>query len=169
MALFGSSRDAMFIKHINKELINDIIDTEVAYFQIASDETDVNAYGENENGLIYYEPRLVNCLITRDAQSYNEEDYGQDYTQTIKFAFFRDNLIDLNLVPRVGDIVEYNTEYWEIDSLVNNQYWAGKNPDTAYTGADFGLDVSIIISGHLTRKSRIRSIIKYDYNVGLNN
>ena len=38
MALFGGSRDVSLIKSISKELINDIIQTEVAYYKFALDQ-----------------------------------------------------------------------------------------------------------------------------------
>jgi hypothetical protein len=43
-ALFGGSRDAVYSEHLNKELINDIIDTEVYYYKIVLDETKVNIW-----------------------------------------------------------------------------------------------------------------------------
>ena len=168
MALFANNRDSLFVAHINRELIRDIIDTEVAYYKVVIDNNDVNVYGEVTTGTLFYEPVLISCLIQRTEQQYNEEDHGQDYNQTITFSFVREMLVDKNLVPEVGDIVEYNNEYWEIDDLISNQYWAGKNPDTAYTGPGFGLNVSIRLNGHLTRKSRIAGIVPFDYNTGLN-
>lgn len=168
MALFANKMDSNFVAHINRELIRDIIDTEVAYYKVILENNKVNIYGEVENGTIFYEPVIVPCLIERTEQSYSEEDHGQDYNQTITFSFLREMLVDLSLVPEVGDIVEYNNEYWEIDDLINNQFWAGKNPDTAYTGTEFGMNVSITLNAHLTRKSRIAGIVPIDYNVGLN-
>jgi hypothetical protein len=164
MALFGGQRDASLIRHLNKELINKIMDISVAYYKLAISNINVNAYGEtDDNGLVFYEPLLIPCIITYDEQSYNEEEHGQDLTQTITFAFLRDTLVEFNLVPEVGDIVEYNNEYWEIDSKVIKQFWAGKNPDTSYAGEEFGYNVSIRVSGHLTRKSRISGLVKWDY------
>ncbi len=169
MALFGSIRDAGFITGINRELIVDIIDTEVAYYKIVEDKNTVNIYGETEDGLLAYSPVLIPCLITREDQNYNEEDHGQDFTQEINFAFLRDLLVEKNIFPQVGDIVEYNNEYWEIDTFINNQYFVGKNPELSYAGPNFGMDISISLKAHLTRKSRISGIVKWDYNTGNNN
>ena len=166
MALFGSRRDTGFLTGINKELIVDIIDTEVAYYKLVEDRNQINVYGEKENGLVCYEPLLIPCLITRGDQSYTEEDYGQDFVQEINFAFLRTLLVEKNLVPQVGDFIEYNNEYWEVDTLVNNQYFVGKNPDLSYAGPGFGMDISIVLKGHLTRNDRITGLVKWDYNVG---
>ena len=45
MALFGGQRDMDLFNKLNKELINDIIDTQVYYYMVATTETDVNLYG----------------------------------------------------------------------------------------------------------------------------
>ena len=46
MALFGGSRDISLFHNLNKELINDIIQTEIAYYKFALEQTKVNVYGE---------------------------------------------------------------------------------------------------------------------------
>ena len=46
MALFGRKRDVSLIKNISKELINDIIQTEIAYYKFALEQTSTNVYGE---------------------------------------------------------------------------------------------------------------------------
>jgi len=168
MALFGSARDVSFISRINKELINDIIDTEIAYYKLVKSENKLNVYGENIDGLYFYNPVLIPTLITREDPDFNEEDHGQDFEQTINFGFLRDTLIDINVVPEIGDIIEHNLQYYEIDNVFDNQFFAGKNPDTAYTGEGFGMNISIIVNGHLTRKSRITGLIPNDYYVGIN-
>ena len=55
MALFGGSRDISLFRNVNKELINNIIQTEVAYYKFALEQTKVNVYGEAP-GKQYYEP-----------------------------------------------------------------------------------------------------------------
>ena len=55
MALFGNSRDISLFQTINSELLKDIIQTEVAYYKFALEQTKVNVYGEAP-GKHYYEP-----------------------------------------------------------------------------------------------------------------
>ena len=91
MALFGGSRDISLFNSVSKELINDIIQTEVAYYKFALEQTNVNVYGESENK-VYYEPQLFPCLITREDQAWSETDFGPDSTQQFTFAFLRADL-----------------------------------------------------------------------------
>ena len=55
MALFGKSRDISLFHNINGELIKDIIQTEIAYYKFALEQTSTNVYGEAP-GKNYYEP-----------------------------------------------------------------------------------------------------------------
>ena len=69
MALFGGKRDISLFKNISKELINDIIQTEVAYYKFALEQTKINVYGEAP-GKNYYEPLKIASLINRQDQSW---------------------------------------------------------------------------------------------------
>jgi hypothetical protein len=42
MALFGGQRDMALFNKVNKELINDIIDTEIYYYQLAGKDSVFN-------------------------------------------------------------------------------------------------------------------------------
>ena len=47
MALFGSARDASLVRSINRELINEFIDTEVAFYKLSLEDTRSNIYDES--------------------------------------------------------------------------------------------------------------------------
>ena len=65
MALFGGSRDISLFNSISKELINDILQTEVGYYKFALNKTTSNVYGESQ-GKVYFEPVRIACLIKRE-------------------------------------------------------------------------------------------------------
>ena len=46
MALFGKERDVNLFHTINSELLKDIIQTEIAYYKFALEQTRINVYGE---------------------------------------------------------------------------------------------------------------------------
>ncbi|HCT53582.1 MAG TPA: hypothetical protein DF712_14105 [Balneola sp.] len=157
MALYGSSRDASLFKKLNEELINKIVDVEIVYFKLSLNDTDENIYGESDDK-VYYSPVKIHCLVSRDDQAFKGDDFGVDYDQAAIFAFLRDALVDKDIYPQVGDIVEWDLDYYEIDSLVENNYVVGKNPDTDFNNGKFGYNVSILASAHVTRKSRINTL-----------
>ena len=159
MALFGGSRDISLFKNVNSELLKDIIQTEVAYYKFALEQTKVNVYGEAP-GKSYYEPMRIACLHDRSDQAWSSDDFGSDINQSIEFKFLKEELRNINLVPEVGDLILFRNNFFEVDSRVENQLILGKDPDYAIsTGTtDFGNSHSIILNAHLSRVEKLNLI-----------
>lgn len=155
MALFGGSRDISLFRHINKELINNIIQQSVGYYKIVLDRTESNLYGESLTKT-YNDPILVNCLIERTPQTWTETEFGADVTQDITVRFLRDILVDIQLVPEVGDVMLWQENYYEISGTVENQLFVGKDPSYAYDDTtDFGSSISIIVNAQYIRPEKL--------------
>jgi len=158
MALFGSSRDISFMKKINNELLDDIIQQEVDFYVLSLANTAANLYGEASAGKTYYRPVRVTCLIERGDQTYVADDqFGMDVTQQITFKFFKPRLRELNLVPKGGDIIEVRGLYYEIDQINENQFVVGKDNDYGKNvGSEFGESFSEICIAHYARVTRLQ-------------
>ena len=159
MALFGGSRDVSLFKCISKEIINDIIQTEVAYYKFALEQTNVNVYGEAP-GKNYYEPLKIACLMNRQDQSWSSDDFGPDVNQTISFTFLKQELKDINLLPQVGDLILFRNNFYEVDSRIENQLFMGRDPDYALSTetTDFGGSFSMIVNAHISRVEKLNLI-----------
>ena len=159
MALFGGSRDISLFKSVSKELINDIIQTEVAYYKFALEQTSVNVYGEAP-GKNYYEPLKIASLINRQDQSWSSDDFGPDVNQVIDFRFLKQELKDINLLPEVGDLLLFKNNFYEVDSKIENQFILGKDPDYAIATetTDFGKSFSITVGTHISRVEKLNLI-----------
>ena len=157
--LFGGRRDISFMRSMNRELIHKWIQQECGIYKLALDETEQNLYGESD-GKSYYKPVKCSVLVGREAQTWKSDEFGMDYTSEATFAFLRDDLKKQNLFVEVGDIVVWDNEYFELDSVINNQYYTGKNPETDLTESqkEWGWDVSVVFGGHITRRSRINLV-----------
>ena len=156
MALFGRSRDIKLFNTINKELINNIIDTTVDIFKASIYDMKENLYGEALNK-VYKQAVRVGALITHDDQVTDSDEFGIDKNQTATFAFLKDTLeFDADIVLEGGDIIHWDNAYWEIDSIVENQYIVGKNEKTSNLGSEFGSSHSIICTTHQTRRSTVQ-------------
>ena len=156
MALFGAGRDISLFNNLNKELIKDIIQTEVAYYKFALEQTTSNVYGESM-GKVYYEPIKIACLIDRSDQNWTSDEFGPDVNQTINFTFLRKEFIDLNLFSDVGDLILFRNNFYEVDGRIENQLALGKDPDYALSTetTDFGGNFSIILSTHISRVEKL--------------
>ena len=159
MALFGSARDASLIRSINRELINEFIDTEIAFYKLNLEHVQPNIYDESDSK-VYFSPIRINCLIQKDEKQVSADDYGIDINRTSIFSFLRDDLKDTNIIVEGGDIIEYDGEFYEIDSVHSSQYWTGRNPsrDLGFVLGDreeFGLSIAIRAEAHLTRRNSL--------------
>ena len=154
--LFGSQRDFNLFVRINRELLSDIVEQEILYYKISLEQTEVNIYGEGMQK-VFWEPVKLNCLITRGDQVFNVDDIGPDVTRESSFAFLREDLIQVNVVPEVGDIILWHENYYEVDNTTENQLFLGKDNEYNLTqyGPDFGASVSIICQAHLTRVDKV--------------
>jgi len=155
MALFTSGRDFSMMRHVNRELLGNVISQQAAFYKYKIADTKVNIYGEASGEKYFDGPYLFNCIISRRDEEFPESELGVNFEQGINFAFFRDDLVDSMYVPEVGDIVLYQEGYHEIYALVSNQYFGGKNPDYPNNqnplnpGLEkFGANVSIIAETH---------------------
>jgi hypothetical protein len=158
MAMYTRQRDVSLVRKLNRELMGNIITQQCALYQFKLEETKVNIYGEAAGEKYYNGPFLFNVLINRSNEEYGENDEGIQFNQPIEFYFLRDDLVDADVVPEVGDIILYQTSYYGVQSTVSNQYWGGKNPDYPNNDSDgtpnplnpdldqFGNNLSILVS-----------------------
>ena len=156
--MFARQRDVSLVRHLNREVMGNVITQQAAFYQFKLEETKVNIYGEAAGEKFYNGPFLFNCLIDRGAREYPENAEGIQFEQSINFYFLRDDLFDANVVPDVGDIILYQEGYYGVQGTIANQYWSGKNPDYPNNDSDgtpnplnpnlqlFGTNLSILIS-----------------------
>ena len=153
---FGSSRDIDLMINIGRELLHDIIEQEILYHKISLEDSDVNLYGESLSKS-YWTAVTLNCLLTRGDQVLNIEEFGPDLGREASFAFIRKDLEDKSVVPEVGDIVEWHNDFYEVDTVRENQLILGS--DNSYnlgsSTSGFGRSLSVVIDCHLTREDRV--------------
>lgn len=153
--LFGSNRDFNLLVNINRELLKDIVEQEILYYKFSIKDTEVNIYGE---GLIksFLEPLKLNCLITRGDQVITTDDFGPDLSREASFALLRQDLNDVSVVPEVGDIINWQEDYYVVDTVRENQLFLGRDKSYNLTdyGSRFGTSVSLILDCHQTRREQ---------------
>ena len=143
---FIPQKEINMIDSMNEELIDEIIGQSVDIYKVSVDNTDENVYGESSTK--YYEVGFrVNCLISFETDI-TQDDFGTDVNGTMEMSFQRNNLSSgsLNFYPEVGDIVDWNNFYWEINGIKAPQLIAG-NPDYNH---------SIIATAHRSRLSSLQ-------------
>ena len=153
---FGSDRDVSLMVNIGRELLHDIIEQEILYHKISLEDTDVNLYGESLSKS-YWNAVKLNCLITRGDQIIDIQEFGPDLGREASFAFIRQDLTDKTVVPEVGDVVEWHNDFYEVDTVRENQLFLGSdnNYNLQSSTAGYGRSMSIVVDCHLTRADRV--------------
>ena len=159
MALFGKKRDISLFHTINSELIKDIIQTEVAYYKFALEQTNNNVYGESISKN-YYEPMKIACLINRDDQVWSSDNFGPDINQTLTLYFLKNELKTINLIPEIGDIFLFRNNFFEINSKIENQLILGRDSEYAISTEtiDHGESFSIMVTSHMSRTEKLNLV-----------
>ena len=123
---FLPQKEIDVIDSMNEELIDEIIGQSVDIYKVSIDNTDENVYGESTTK--YYEVGFrVNCLILFNEPEIIQDDFGADENASIEMYFQRNNLSSgsLNFYPEMGDVVDWNDHYWEINGTTEPQLIAG--------------------------------------------
>ena len=166
MALFGSSRDVSLLRHLNRELMHDIISQQCVVYKYNLEESKVNIYGESSTSRMYQAPVLIYCLIDRATQEFPVGELGPDLRWAPTFRFLFDDLKDANLVLDVGDIIMWHNDYFQIDNVNLSQLFVGKDPDYPFNDdngnnpletdlADFGYNISVICESHYVPADKV--------------
>ena len=156
--MYTGVRDWSLMRNFNREVMGNIITQQCAIYQFKLEETKVNIYGESAEEKYYDGPFLFNVLMDRGDQDFSLNNEGVQFDQSINFYFLRDDLVEKDVVPRVGDIILFEEGYYGVQSAIANQYWGGKNPDYPNNDSDgtpnplnpgldkFGNNVSVLVS-----------------------
>ena len=130
---FYSQKDIDTFDKFNKELVGNLATSEdgiiyqpVIIYKISVYDTEVNMYGETAQGKVYKPGVQVSSLVTADDQTTTTDEFGPDLQQTALFSFIRQSLVDINYVVEIGDVIEWNSGYWEISSINENQLIGGQ-------------------------------------------
>ena len=146
MPRFVSDRDYQFFQHINREIVEDIIDVPVILFKIILDEANVNIYGESITKPRYKGIELEAIIKYPKRTPKDGDGFGFDVEQSeVEFRFVRKLLRDVDVYPETGDIIKYNENYYEIHNINDVELIAGR-PE---------YNNSIICEAHLTRKTHL--------------
>ena len=157
---YYSQKDIDTFDKFNKELVGNLATSEdgiiyqpVIIYKISVYDTEVNMYGETAQGKVYKPGVQVSSLVTADDQTTTTDEFGPDLQQTALFSFIRQSLVDIIYLVEIGDVIEWNSGYWEISSINENQLIGGQ---TDYNH-------SVICNAYLIRISslnieRVRSI-----------
>ena len=121
---FVPQKEIDLIDSFNEELIDNILSQYVDIYKVSVENTEENLYGESSTK--YFDKGFrVNCLISFEEPTIEQNDFGSDMNANLELYFHRTTLKDANFYPEMGDIVDWNDIYWEINAVTEPQLIAG--------------------------------------------
>ena len=121
---FVPQKEVDLFDAFNEELIDEIIGQTVDIYKISVEDTEENIYGESSTK--HYDKGFrVNCLINFTEPTIDQEEFGPDLNTAIEMYFHRTTLEEAEFYPEIGDIVDWNDFYFEINSVSEPQLIAG--------------------------------------------
>jgi len=142
--LYNRRRDMLMFNSINDELLNKIIQTPVTIYKIST-ESPTNIYGESMEKT-YTKGLQIGALVSHEKQVTDAVDgFGPNVNQSISVAFHREMIAARGFYPEVGDIIEWNEAYYEINGIVENQL----------IGGQIYKNFSIVVSANMTQRDKL--------------
>jgi hypothetical protein len=119
-------------------------------------------YGEASSGRVFNKPVLFNALVEVGDQTAPIQDDLVGFNWPLTVKFLRDDLVDANVVPEIGDFVMWQDAYWEIDNENIVQFFVGKDPDYPYSPnplnpglENFGYNISLTCTAHYVPADKV--------------
>ena len=150
---YYSKNDKDFMDRVNNELVGDltsnqdgIINQTIVIYQHSIQETKTNMYGEAAAGKLYKPGVQIAALITADDFDFQTEEFGPDLRQNATFAILRQSLIDADVRPELGDVIDWNFGHWEVSNMNENQLVGGQVDN----------NWSVVLTTFLVRRSNLQ-------------
>lgn len=170
MALFASRRDSGFMASVNREILDRITGMEILYYKLSIDQSPSSIYDETTNK-VYYEPVVLGVHIAKQDVQTDDSELGLlESSQTVMFGFLREELERIQLITQVGDIIRWDSTFYEVDNIRKENYWWGRNPDE-FVAADRGAvppqgwAYSVVVEAH---RSTMTSVNLQNMRTGVN-
>lgn len=112
--LFWDSRTMHLFNSYNTELLEIIAKQQLKYWRIERDLSQPdNIYGESDKK-ISRQPVDVFCWIMLDQPETETGQYTTDVKRRLEVYMHKDRLTEQGIVPRIGDYLEWDNQYFEI-------------------------------------------------------
>lgn len=125
MALFTGKRDISLYRSLNRQLITKIMGTTVNYYKLSIIDTKVNIYQQGIQKIYFPNVKIAGIIDFRQV-SMDTSQMGTNFIQALKIKFDRLYLKQKQLYPQIGDVIQWNNNYYQIASSIENQFIAGQ-------------------------------------------
>jgi len=122
---FVTNRDLAFFHTVNRELIQSVVQQEVLYYQILAEKTTRDDLYNESVKKVWSNPVKINALIMYENSTEQITMLPPDSKFNIDIYFHKQELLDRNMNPMMGDFVKYGKALYEILNVSEPQPIAG--------------------------------------------
>lgn len=120
MPRFIGARDYNFFQNISRELLDEVVQTQVFFYKLIAGETTVNLYGEALDKS-YYDGVSVFAMLQYGDETQQYDGFGQDTEQEVVVRLNQDTCIVKDIYPEIGDFFYFNNSFYEITNTNQTQ------------------------------------------------
>ena len=124
-SLFVGEREAKYINDLNTELFELVTLQKVIYYAIEKDLTPTHQlYGESAEKR-FRQPVEIYCRVQWNEPQVVTNQFSTETLYSLEVYMQKRRVIELNLIPRIGDFLEFDEKFFEITTLTEPQLIAG--------------------------------------------
>ncbi len=144
--LFTNDKEKDFVKQINQEIIDNVVDQRILYYPVDYTKTNYHSlYGEAIKK-VFMSPIFIKALVNWKGFTTKLDDFGLDKKSSIEvYLFSRRISEDLDLKVKEGDYIQYGEFLYEIITI--------NEPKELY--GDIRQRYELIITCDLARKGNV--------------
>ena len=120
MPRFIGARDYNFFQNISRELLDEVVQSQVFFYKLIAGETTVNLYGEALDKS-YYDGVSVFAMLQYGDETQQYDGFGQDTEQEVVVRLNQDTCIVKDILPEIGDFFYFNNSFYEITNTNQTQ------------------------------------------------
>jgi len=124
--LFITPREIDFISDLTKEINKDIRGQKIYYYGVREDLTDVHDVYEEAREKVFNPPIEIEAAVEWQPAKIATNKYGSEETYSISLYVHNRDLLDREIVVKVGDYFSYGTEFYEITSALTEKQIFGQ-------------------------------------------
>lgn len=116
--LFITPRELDLISDITKELIKDVAGQKVYYYRVREELSNTHDVYREATQKVFDPPIEVEALVEWGEMQMKSTGFGVDQTNTVTVSVHQRDILDKNIVIRVGDYFSYGSSFYEISSAI---------------------------------------------------
>jgi hypothetical protein len=122
---FVGEKELTFFHQVNRELIQSVVQQEVLYYQIIAERTIRDDLYNESTRKVWSNPVRINALILYENSTEQVTMLPPDSKFNIDVYFHKQELVDRNMSPKMGDFVRFGRLLYEILNVTEPQPIAG--------------------------------------------